>query len=262
MDKQLERGLHQPFLYEAAKSKTAVLMVHGILGSPTQFEAIAKALHDQGYAVMAVLLPGHGGSALDFAKAKPAEWQQEVHRAFLYLKQRYDRVWLIGHSMGGLLSIIEAVGYNADGLVIISTPMRLKPGFKAMRIALRILLGDPKKDDEVMLSYRNANSIQKGPAWVYPLWIPRLASVLGLMRKTHRLLGRVKVPVLCIQSRRDETVSWKSQRIFVKHLQATAVETMLIEQSGHSYFHPDELGMMREMVIRFLGNHSMPPEKG
>jgi len=259
-DQQTEH-LHKPFLYETAGSKTAVLMVHGIFGSPIQFEAIAKALGDQGFTVMGVLLPGHGGSARDFSKTKSTEWRQEVHRAFLYLKQRYEHVWLIGHSMGGLLAIIEAVGYDADGVVIISTPMRLKLGFKALRLSLKVLLGNPEHDNEIVHSYRTTNSIQKGPVWVYPLWMPRLAGVLGLMRETRRVLGQVRVPVLCIQSRRDETVSWKSQKIFVDRLKAASVETMLIEQSWHSYFHPDELEIMGKKINRFLEDHTIPLPK-
>jgi carboxylesterase len=259
LDDKTKENPHRPFQYEVDGSKTAVLMVHGILGSPAQFEDIARALHGQGYAVMAVLLPGHGGSAHTFAKAETADWQREVRRAVLLLRQRYQRVFIIGHSMGGLLAMIEAAGHHADGVILMSTPMRLKAGFKALRISLRILLGDPEKDDEVLQCYRKANSVQKGPFWVYPLWIPRMASVLTLMRKARRLLGRVHGPVLIIQSRRDETVSWKSQSMLAGRLKAASVESLLIEKSGHSWFHPDEAKTLQEKIARFLAEHSARP---
>ena len=256
MDSKAEPNLHKPFQYEADGSEAAVLMVHGILGSPAQFEDIAKALHSQGYAAAGVLLPGHGGSARAFAQAKTADWQQEVRQAVSLLRQRYPRVFIIGHSMGGLLSIIEAAEHPVDGVILMSTPMRLKSGFKALRISLRILLGDPAQDDDVLQCYRKANSVQKGPFWVYPLWIPRMAGVLALMRKARRLLDRVHGPVLIIQSRRDETVSWKSQRMLANRLKSALVESLLIEKSGHSWFHPDEAETLRERIIRFLAAHS------
>lgn len=251
--------LHKHFQYEADESKTAVLMVHGIFGSPAQFEEIARALHERGYSAAAVLLPGHGGSARAFAQSKAAQWQQEVRRAVSLLKQRYPRVFIIGHSMGGLLAIIEAAEHRADGVILVSTPMRLRPGLKALRISLRVLLGDPARDDEVLQCYRRANSIQKGPFWVYPLWILPMSGVLTLMRKARRLLGRVKGPVLIIQSRRDETVSWKSQRMLANGLKAALVDNLLIEQSGHSWFHPDEAETLRESIMRFVAAHSAEP---
>jgi carboxylesterase len=233
--------------------------VHGICGSPVQFEDIAKTLHGQGYSVMAVLLPGHGGGAHAFAKAKTADWQKEVRRAVLLLRQRYRRVFIIGHSMGGLLAMIETAEHHIDGVILISTPMRLKSGFKALRISLRVLLGDPSKDDEVLQCYRKANSVQKGPFWVYALWIPRMASVLMLMCKVRRLLGQVQGPVLIIQSRRDETVSWRSQKILADRLKGASVESLLIEKSGHSWFQPDEAKTLQEKILRFLAEPGTAP---
>jgi carboxylesterase len=252
----MESNPHSPFQYEAIGMETAVLMVHGILGSPVQFEDIAKALHGQGYAAAAVLLPGHGESAHAFAKAKTADWQREVREAVLGLRKCYKRIFLIGHSMGGLLSIIEAAEHHVDGVILISTPMRLKSGFKALRISLRILLGDPERDDDVLQCYRKANSVQKGPLWVYPLWIPRMAGVLTLMRKARHLLGCVHSPVLIMQSRQDETVSWRSQRILADRLKNASVESLMMEKSGHSWFQPDEMKMLQERIIRFLEAHS------
>ena len=252
MDNRPEENLHRPFLYEAEGSRAAVLMVHGILGSPAQFEAAAKVLYGRGFTVMGVLLPGHGGSAKDFAAAKAEAWRQEVRGAVAFLKRRYERVLIVGHSMGGLLAVNEAVENGAAGVILMSTPMRVVLSPRAVYMSLRILFGDPAKDDEVHRSYRRANSVQKGPFWAYLSWLPRFWDLRSLIRIARRSLMRVRCPVLIIQSRCDETVSWKSQRILAKGLRSASVEVLLLKKSRHSHFHCDEAEPMYERICCFV----------
>lgn len=256
MDKLSDPHLHRPFLYETEGSRTAVLMVHGILGSPVQFEAAAKMLHKQGYTVMGVLLPGHGGSAGDFAAAKADDWHREVRKAVLLLKRRYERIVIVGHSMGGLLAINEAVENGADGVILLSTPMRVVLSPRAVFMSLRMLFGDPMKDGEIHQSYRRANSVQKGTVRTYLAWVPRFWDLRSLIRKARHLLIQVRCPVLIIQSRRDETVSWKSHRVLAKGLQSATVEVLLLEKSLHSHFHCDEVDSMYGRICRFVTEQS------
>jgi carboxylesterase len=228
-------------------------MVHGILGSPVQFEFVAKRLQGYGFTVMAVLLPGHGGSAKDFARSNVGRWQQEVRQAVSFLRQRYERFFIIGHSMGGLLAINEAVVNGAAGLILMATPMKVKIfSTKALHMSLRVLFGDPKKDDEMLRSYRKANSVQKGTITTYFSWAPRFLDLLTLIRKTRQSLTRVRCPVLIIQSRCDEAVSWKSQRVLTTELSSALVEELLLEKSRHSHFHSDEVESMYERICRFV----------
>lgn len=252
MDKPQEEKYHKPFLLQAEGSRTAVLMVHGILGSPVQFEAAAKRLHGLGVTVMGVLLPGHGGSARDFAAAKLDGWQNEVREAVFRLRQQYERIVIVGHSMGGLLAVMEAAENRADGIVLLSTPMRVILSPRAVWMSLRILLGDPAKDDDMLRSYRRANSVQKGSIGVYFSWIPRFWDLRRLIRKARRLLDRVCCPVLVIQSRCDETVSWTSHRVLAKGLASAPVDVLLLEKSRHSHFHCEEAEPLYERICRFV----------
>jgi len=253
MEQSASQNTHQPFLWEAEGSDTAVLMVHGILGSPNQFEGIAQRLVQEGFSVMAILLPGHGGSARDFAKAKPKDWQQTVHEAAALLRQRYRHIFLLGHSMGGLLIIGEAIQCGADGLILISVPMRVKIGFKSMFISMKILWGDSARDDEKMRTYRRSFSIAAGPLWQRLRWISTYGGLLQLIKNTRRSLEQVRQPVLIIQSRRDETVWWQSAEILRRGLgNAPAVDVLLLDRSAHSYHHPDEIGALYSKICDFV----------
>jgi carboxylesterase len=253
MELQISQNMHQPFLWEAKGSDTAVLLVHGILGSPNQFESIAQTLLEAGCSVRAILLPGHGGSAKDFAEARTEDWRQAVHEAAVSLRQRYRHVFLLGHSMGGLLIIGEAIQHGADGLILISVPMRIKIGLRSLRISMKVLWGDPNRDDERIGTYRRAFSVQAGSLWQHLRWTATYREFIRLMKNTRRGLGKIHQPVLVIQSKKDETVSWKSTDVFNRELSsASAVDVLMLEQSGHSYHYPDEASVLADKIRSFI----------
>ena len=79
-----------------------VVFVHGIRTSATMWRAQVEHLAQQGVAAVAVDLPGHGSRrAEEFTLAGAFE---TIDRAVLEAAER-GRVLLVGHSMGGLLSI-------------------------------------------------------------------------------------------------------------------------------------------------------------
>ncbi len=253
MDQKSVQNLHQPFLREVEGSDTAVLLVHGILGSPNQFEAIAQKLYAAGCTVSAILLPGHGGSARDFVEAKARDWQRAVDEAAAQLRERYRHVFLLGHSMGGLLILGEAVRYGTDGLILFSTPMRIRIGLRSALTSLKVLWGDPDRDDNRIGAYRRAFSVQAGSLWEHLCWAATYGELMRLIKTTRRGLGQVTQPVLIIQSKRDETVAWRSAEIFKRELaRALTVDVRMLSRSEHSYHHPDEAEAINKAICDFV----------
>lgn len=243
---------HRTFIKECDGADTAILMVHGFLGSPIQFEPMAQLLRDQGYTAMAVLLPGHGGSPRDFARASKTAWIQAVEEAATSLRKRYRHIILLGHSLGGLLTLNEAITNGADGMVLLAVPMRLRASYRSIPLSCRTLWGDPGKDDELARFGRTVYSISKGPLRHHILWAPRAIDLLRLIHRTRKSLDRAYLPVLIFQSKADLTVAAKSAKILEKGLQNCTSEVVMLEKSGHSYWQPDEAGQMYERISRFI----------
>ncbi len=252
MDMRTTENPHRPYLLECAGAETAVLMVHGFLGSPVQFKPLARILHEQGYTARAILLPGHGGSAKEFAQEGRDAWMRAVEQTAAELRQKYKRIIFIGHSLGGLLSLNEAMQSGADGIVLISVPMRLRNNYHVLPQSIRMFWGDPEKDDDLMRFERSVFSIALKPIRHHLSSWPRGMDLLRLMRGTRKSLSRVQAPVLIIQSKSDQTVAWKSAGILERGLIHCRPEVMMLERSGHSYFHPTEAGPMYERICEFI----------
>ena len=92
---------------------TSVVLVHGIRTSSTLWRAQVKYLHERGHSVVAVDLPGHGTRmdetfTLDGAFATIDQAVAQVSTD--------GPVLLVGHSMGGLVSIAYAASDAAPQL--------------------------------------------------------------------------------------------------------------------------------------------------
>ncbi len=99
-------------------AETAVLLVHGFVGASNNFNELPERLANAGYRVRALRLPGHGTSPLDLEKAEPADSLNYIVAQVRALKAQHKRVFVVGHSMGGALSILAAATSDVNGLIL------------------------------------------------------------------------------------------------------------------------------------------------
>ena len=95
---------HHEYIKVVDGGNTAVLMIHGIFGTPRHFDDIVD-LVPQEWSVYNILLDGHGKGVKDFAHTSMDKWKQQVDKMMAELYDKYDNIYLIGHSMGTLLSL-------------------------------------------------------------------------------------------------------------------------------------------------------------
>lgn len=99
---------HTEYIREAPDSKTAVLFIHGILGTPHHFHRLVEVVPEE-WSVYNILLEGHGKTVDDFAGATMEQWKRQVHRLIIRLNRKYDNIIITAHSMGTLFAVEEAV---------------------------------------------------------------------------------------------------------------------------------------------------------
>lgn len=114
----------EPIYLENTGDK-AILLIHGFIGSPSDFGRLPKLLYEKGYTVSVPLLPGHGTDPRHFSKTTPEELETFVLQEYRKMKQRYKEVVLLGFSMGGALSILTAVKERVDHLILLAPYLRI-----------------------------------------------------------------------------------------------------------------------------------------
>jgi carboxylesterase len=107
---------HEPFCWSGGE--TAVLLVHGFPGTPAEIRPMARVLHDAGYAIQGILLPGFGPQFASLPGRAPQDWVTAVIAAVIQLRATHSHVVLLGLSMGGAIALQAAVHVDLDGLIL------------------------------------------------------------------------------------------------------------------------------------------------
>ncbi|OOB77896.1 MAG: hypothetical protein BEN19_00230 [Epulopiscium sp. Nuni2H_MBin003] len=183
------KDLHKPF-YLKNGSNIGVLCIHGLFGSPNQFIDIAKVIETLGYDVKAILLPGHGGGCKDFAKSSYKDWKEYAKVEIEKMQQHYDKVFLVGHSMGGLFCLDFADEVQADGVILINTPMKVHVKLEKIFMCMKVVF----MNNTITSVFETENpkplySVDNGRWYEYITWI---APMLGI----YKLIEYGKKPLI------------------------------------------------------------------
>ena len=89
-------------------SRVAVLLVHGLTGTPKEMLSVAKRLNKYGFTVFCPVLAGHCGSEEDLLATRWQDWAHSVENALSQLAEQADVVFVGGLSAGAVLSLYLA----------------------------------------------------------------------------------------------------------------------------------------------------------
>jgi len=246
----MNKAVHSKKELLCTDSDTLVIFIHGFMGSPNQFCGLMQAVYRAGYSAVSLLLPGHGGSGIDFAKSRASMWAAHLTDE-LARYAHYKKIYLVGHSIGGLLAFTLSLEVQVSGIIALFTPLSLYV-FNPRSYYRKLKILFAKKTTPLKQCYRSNNSIGRPFYRTLPLWPPVLLQPSKLMRQTRKLLPRVTVPALTIHSRGDETTAFKSAALFKKLLARPLHEAVLLTESFHAYYPKGERAVIEKAVLDFI----------
>ncbi|MEJ7811543.1 MAG: alpha/beta fold hydrolase [Gemmatimonadaceae bacterium] len=191
----------------------AVLLLHGFGDTPQTLRYLADDLHARGYAVRAPLLPGHGRTLRAFAASCADEWVGSARAELAALRTRYDRVSVVGLSMGGAIASILAAELAAEGsplpALVLIAPYLDMPASVRRAARWHRALGTAS----AYVSGRSGehsihDDAERAKAISYRATTPRLLAELAAVADRARGgLSRITAPTLVIQSREDNRIA-------------------------------------------------------
>lgn len=239
---------HKEYRRMVPGAKTAVLFLHGIVGSPDHFRPFLSLVPETMSAV-SLLLEGHGKTAREFSRASMQQWEAQARAAVEELTQNHDRILLVGHSMGTLLALEQAASCEKiAGLFLLAVPLRLRLRVQMVKNAWWVLRG--RTDSAAALAAKTCCGVEHtGNPLHYPGWLPRFWELLCKMRQIRRLLPEVTTPCRVFQSAKDEMVSRRSAALLREN---PACSVQVLAQSGHYYYPPEDLSLLQQEFSEFI----------
>ena len=230
---------HAEFKRIVPDADTAVLFIHGIVGTPDHFRVLIpmEQLVPPEWSVYNVLLPGHGGTVEDFAGSTMDAWRDYAKSAFAELARQHKRIILVAHSMGTLFALQLALEFPRQIPFLFLLGVPLRPGVRLgmMRDCLGMVFGMLKPDHVL---WRAAGVTTTRRIWKYVKWIPRFLELFREIRQTERIMGGLTVPCVTYQSQRDELVTNFTRKVLER---SGVMEVHNLLHSTHFFYAPEDM---------------------
>ncbi len=260
------RLYYQGWLPEG-EPKAVLLIVHGLAEHSGRYMNLVNRFVPQGYALYGIDHLGHGRSAGERLVLERFSDYTESLKTYAAMVGRWQPgkpVFLVGHSMGGLIAAAYLLT-DQEGLsgAVLSGPAIRPPGtIPALTILtgrlLSLLLprlgivprgpaGDICRDPAVVAAYLADPLVYQGKLTA------RLgAELLGAMARVRREAGRIRLPLLILQGSADRLVDPAGARILYDGVASRDKRLILYEGLYHEVFNEPEHSRVLDDVEHWL----------
>ena len=257
---------------EFKKAEHAVLLLHGLLGSPLEMQYLAKRFHQAGFATRSPHITGYGyGDHHDaYAVGTWRQWRAQVLDQFDQLSSQHRSVSVCGLCIGAVLALNLAAERRSkvSALSLLATTLAFDGwSIPWYRHLAPIAYYTPLR---YMYSYREREPYGVKNAalrrWIAREMSDKNTSIAGAARmpmtgiyQTHKLIQHVRgivpevnVPTLVMHAREDDVASMKSAKFVVENIGSSDVHLMLLHDSYHMISLDNEKHIVAEETIRFF----------
>jgi acylglycerol lipase len=238
----------------------AILIFHGITAYSEPYgKLLAEELSEAGFPVFGLDLRGHGrsdGARGDLPSAD--RLSKDLCETLAFLKARFSRVVVLGHSLGVLcaLIVVHQCAALVDGVILLSGARRINPDAyqrPTARASLKALLGIALFRSRPLIEYYRKGMIGQGDPLFNFRYSARFYSavygtspwvVLRMLRQNviespNMTLPRsIEIPVLVAVGDQDELFSVDSVREFSEQLNGTRKQFLEVPGGHHASFPP------------------------
>ena len=256
-------------LTHSDKPKKAILLFHGLTGSPFELRKYAKHLHNKGFDVYAYCLPGHGDHHQRIETVKWQDWINFSNEKYENLRGQYKEFFLGGLCLGAVIALNLAQNYkDVTGIIGLSTTLYLDgwtiPWYYnlmigvALHTIVRYYYTFPEREP---YGIKNESTRRKVAALMkkntvaldnYPLSC--VYELLRLSKYTRKNMSKVDAPILLIHSVEDDLTSAKSAEFVYDNVSSTSKEYIKLHDSYHLLIYDNEKEFVFNKSVEFMNN--------
>ena len=215
---------------------------------------MGEYLNRNGYTCLGIRLAGHATDPEDMIRSLWTDWTASVEDGYRLLSGLADKIFLVGLSMGGILSLLMSTRLKTAGVVAMSTLFKLPddPRLRHIEWISKIVAYMPKSEGAPDAGWFDKQ------AWKDHVSYPQnpvrsIGELNKLLAEMRAALSKITVPVLLIHSRDDDYVPAENVDLIYAGLNGTLdKEKLLITASGHVVTRDAARQQVFESALKFI----------
>ena len=224
--------------------RRAILIIHGYAGGTYDEEYLANFLElNHNFDVFTFTLPGHESKN---SKVTKEDWIKSVEEhTEMLIKNNYKNIYVIGHSMGGVLATYVAIKYKEVKKLVL-----LAPAFKYLALDENgnfNLIKGIKKSPSLIKNYSKEEVISR----IMKVPFKSVNEFVNLVKMFEEIPKDIQIPTLIIQGLDDDIVPISDSKLFSDIHNCTIYP---IEGADHRYKKNGELDEVIEIATDIISN--------
>ncbi|MBT6691421.1 alpha/beta fold hydrolase [Candidatus Parcubacteria bacterium] len=247
----------QPFeIITGDKHETLVVMVHGFTGSPYIMKHLAEFLAEAGLDVKAILLAGHGRSPQALGKTNHQDWYQSVDEVVTANIDKYENIFLVGHSFGANMSIHAAIKYpKIKGIISLGVSISIIDEIW-IRLLLPLARIFKKQYKKRWIKKETAERLHATGRYTH-IPIRNIVQFYSFIDNfTKKEIPKLKCPILVMHSREDEVSHPRGSEFLFKRLTMEDKELFILDKNNHGLLHKTRRDFVFNKIVRFIEKRS------
>ena len=228
------KGAEQIFIDK--NSKIGILMLHGFSSTPRQFKELSVYLSEKGFTVFAPLIAGHGTSPEDLMKTSPKDWTESIKNAYFKLKNRSEKIFIIGNSFGSNLAfwLAKELDNEPAGIIALGAPIFLRfHNFIKFRLFTYGRLRKYYRKNLRLYKTDYTDMLDEVSYSIVP--VKSLNEFIGFLeQETIPNLNKIKTPVLIASASIDPVIHPKSANYIFQNISSSKKEIFWFDSNRHS----------------------------
>lgn len=225
--------------------RKAILLIHGFAGGSYDYNNLANDL--QLYAdfdVYTFTLPGH--DKLIIKDVTRDDWIREAEKQTeILIRRGYKKIYVIGHSMGGVIACHIAKKYPQVKKLVIASPAYRYFTFKEDKLDIFASL---KQTPDLFKDYEPDNVLSR----ILKLPVSTTLEFINLVKEHSNDVKDVLCPTLILWGNMDKIVPKDGVMHVYKNIKADSVTLYEIDNVTHDTFKNDRYDEILKIITKFL----------
>ena len=225
--------------------KKAILLIHGFAGGAYDYGDLPNDLElINNYKVFTYTLPGHNKSIIN--NVTKEDWiKKSEYQIEKIINHGYKDIYVIGHSMGGVIASYLASRYKEVKKLVLAAPAFQYFKFENNKIDI---LESIKVVPNLFKDYDKAEVISR----IFKVPISTIREFTSLVKEHHDDIKNIKCPTLIIHGTKDEIVPNSSTLYVYDNIKSSSVMLVEFENLTHNLFINDRYNEIKNLIMNYF----------